>query len=138
MIKNGAIANGKWLSPSPRSTKRLLIGASFPATLFIIFIAASLLGIFISKRLFSGEDVDFTGKHLRIEGGKLLYPSVQQPSPPLYFGGSSDVGLQVAADHVDVYLTWGEPPPMSRKKWRTWRRSPSHADARSAMASDCM
>jgi alkanesulfonate monooxygenase len=64
----------------------------------------------IWKRLMQGETVDYKGEHLAIEGGKLLYPPHQAPYPPLYFGGSSGAGQQVAADHVDVYLTWGEPP----------------------------
>ena len=64
----------------------------------------------IWRRLMQGEKVDYHGKHLRIEGGTLLYPPVQKPYPPLYFGGSSAAGNEVAADHVDVYLTWGEPP----------------------------
>jgi alkanesulfonate monooxygenase len=62
------------------------------------------------RRLLRGEEVTFKGEHLAIEGGKLLYPPVQTPHPPLYFGGSSPAGQQVAAEHVDVYLTWGEPP----------------------------
>jgi len=64
----------------------------------------------IWRRLMTGETVDFRGKHMSIEGGKLLFPPVQTPHPPLYFGGSSAAGQQVATDHVDVYLTWGEPP----------------------------
>jgi alkanesulfonate monooxygenase len=64
----------------------------------------------IWKRLMAGGTVDFKGEHLAIRGGKLLYPPLQQPYPPLYFGGSSGAGQQVAAEHVDVYLTWGEPP----------------------------
>ncbi len=64
----------------------------------------------IWRRLMRGETVDFRGKHMAIEGGKLLYPPVQSPHPPLYFGGSSPAGQAVAAEHVDVYLTWGEPP----------------------------
>lgn len=64
----------------------------------------------IWRRLMTGEEVTFTGKHLKIEKGKLLYPPVQKPYPPLYFGGSSEAGNKVAGDHVDVYLTWGEPP----------------------------
>lgn len=64
----------------------------------------------IWRRLLTGEEVTYEGKKLRIEKGKLLYPPVQKPYPPLYFGGSSDAGNKVAADHVDVYLTWGEPP----------------------------
>jgi alkanesulfonate monooxygenase len=62
------------------------------------------------RRLMSGETVDFDGKHVKAKGGKLLYPPVQKPYPPLYFGGSSPAGHEVAADHIDVYLSWGEPP----------------------------
>ncbi len=68
------------------------------------------------RRLMAGETVDFEGAHLRSQGGKLLYPPVQQPYPPLYFGGSSGVGQKVAAEHVDVYLTWGEPPAAVAEK----------------------
>ncbi len=64
----------------------------------------------IWRRLMTGEKTDFHGKHMAIEGGRLLYPPHQRPYPPLYFGGSSPAGQQVAADHVDVYLTWGEKP----------------------------
>ena len=62
------------------------------------------------RALMRGKTVDFAGKHIRCEGGKLLYPPVQAPYPPLYFGGSSGAGQAVAAEHADVYLTWGEPP----------------------------
>jgi alkanesulfonate monooxygenase len=64
----------------------------------------------IWRRLSSGEVVDFHGEHFRMEGGKLLFPPSQTPYPPLYFGGSSAEGQEVAAEHVDVYLTWGEKP----------------------------
>ncbi|SHO67148.1 alkanesulfonate monooxygenase [Pseudoxanthobacter soli DSM 19599] len=71
----------------------------------------------IWRRLLSGEaDVTFKGKHLAIEGGKLLYPPVQSPYPPLYFGGSSEAGHKAAAEHIDVYLTWGEPPEAVARK----------------------
>ena len=62
------------------------------------------------RKLMTGETVDFNGRHMSIEAGKLLFPPVQAPYPPLYFGGSSPAGQDVAAEHVDVYLTWGEPP----------------------------
>ena len=70
----------------------------------------------IWRRVLAGETVDFVGKHLRVKGAKLLYPPIQKPYPPLYFGGSSAAGQQVAADHVDLYLTWGEPPDQVREK----------------------
>jgi alkanesulfonate monooxygenase len=60
--------------------------------------------------LLAGRTVNFSGKHIRIEDGRLLFPPVQSPRPQLYFGGSSDVGIDVAVDTVDKYLTWGEPP----------------------------
>lgn len=62
------------------------------------------------RRLCRNERVDFQGKHVQSHGGKLSVSPVQRPYPPLYFGGSSPAAHEVAAKHVDVYLTWGEPP----------------------------
>jgi alkanesulfonate monooxygenase len=70
----------------------------------------------IYKAVLRGEDVTFKGKHYDIEDGKLLFRSHQDPHPPLYFGGSSGVGQQVAARTIDKYLTWGEPPEDVEKK----------------------
>ena len=64
----------------------------------------------IWRRELAGDTVDFEGDHLHVKGGRVLYPAVQKPYPPLWFGGSSPAAQDVAADHVDVYLTWGEPP----------------------------
>ena len=73
----------------------------------------------IYRKLLRLEPTSFEGKHLRIQDGSLLYPPVQTPYPPLYFGGSSDAGMQVAANHVDTYLTWGEPPKDVAEKLAT-------------------
>jgi alkanesulfonate monooxygenase len=62
----------------------------------------------IFRRLSRGETVDFEGRYLRVAGAKLQLRSVQEPYPPLYFGGSSDAAREVAAEHADMYLTWGE------------------------------
>jgi len=35
---------------------------------------------------------------------------VQRPYPPLWFGGSSPAAHDLAAEQLDTYLTWGEPP----------------------------
>ncbi|MFU9137459.1 MULTISPECIES: FMNH2-dependent alkanesulfonate monooxygenase [unclassified Erwinia] len=64
----------------------------------------------VYSRLLKGEKVDFAGDHIRVEGAEVLFPPVQQDGPPLYFGGSSDEAIEVAASQVDTYLTWGEPP----------------------------
>ncbi|MBA4493936.1 FMNH2-dependent alkanesulfonate monooxygenase [Paenactinomyces guangxiensis] len=68
------------------------------------------------RKEMQGQEVHFSGKHLNIKGGKLLFLPVQTPYPPIYFGGSSPAGQMVAAKHVDVYLTWGEPPSQVEKK----------------------
>jgi alkanesulfonate monooxygenase len=76
------------------------------------------------RSLMEGQTVDFHGDHIRIEGGKLLFPPAQKPYPPLYFGGSSDAGQDVAAEHCDVYLTWGErPAEVGEKLARAQRRA---------------
>ncbi|MDM5276338.1 FMNH2-dependent alkanesulfonate monooxygenase [Paenibacillus silvae] len=70
----------------------------------------------IWRKELAGEEVDFDGKYLKVHGGAVLYPTIQKPYPPLYFGGSSDAAMEVAAEHVDVYLTWGEPPDQVEAK----------------------
>ena len=37
-------------------------------------------------------------------------------APQIYFGGSSPAALPIAAEYVDVYLTWGEPPAAAAAK----------------------
>ena len=66
--------------------------------------------------LSSQAEVNFEGNHLTVRGAKVLYPALQKPYPPLYFGGSSDAAIDVAAKHVDYYLTWGEPPAQVAEK----------------------
>lgn len=59
---------------------------------------------------------DLDGKFIKVQGARLNYPPVQQPRPPLWFGGSSDAAIDFAADRVDTYLTWGEPPAQVGEK----------------------
>jgi alkanesulfonate monooxygenase len=63
-----------------------------------------------------GESIDFIGRHLTSKGGKVLYPPVQNPHPPLWFGGSSPAAHEMAGEHIDTYLTWGEPPEAVARK----------------------
>jgi alkanesulfonate monooxygenase len=56
------------------------------------------------------EGFDFEGKHLSVKGGKVLYPPINKPYPPVFFGGSSEEAHELAAQQLDTYLTWGEPP----------------------------
>jgi alkanesulfonate monooxygenase len=68
------------------------------------------------KALMAGETVNYHGRHIQIEDGKLFYLPVQKPHPKLYFGGSSEAGMAVAAETIDTYLTWGEPPAAVAEK----------------------
>ncbi|WP_239615149.1 FMNH2-dependent alkanesulfonate monooxygenase [Cohnella mopanensis] len=70
----------------------------------------------IWRNTLSGQSVDHEGKHLKVTGAKVFYPPVQNPHPPLFFGGSSPAGIDVAIKHCDVYLTWGEPPEQVKQK----------------------
>lgn len=63
----------------------------------------------IWKRMVSGETVDFDGEYYRVKGARVDFPPVGKPHPPLYFGGSSEAGQDLAGKAVDMYLTWGEP-----------------------------
>lgn len=64
----------------------------------------------IWRGLMGGERVSFQGTHLSVDGGRLLFPPVQTPHPPLFFGGSSPAAHRLAAAQADGYLSWGEPP----------------------------
>jgi alkanesulfonate monooxygenase len=59
------------------------------------------------------EGFDLDGEHIQVRGAKV--PDAPQP-PGIYFGGSSPEALEVAAEHADVYLTWGEPPEQVAEK----------------------
>jgi len=62
----------------------------------------------ILRGAWSGVPFDVEGAHYRVEGATVARPPA--PVPPLFFGGASPAALRVAAEHVDTYLTWGEPP----------------------------
>ncbi len=64
----------------------------------------------IIARSHDGQSFDFEGRRLRVQGAKLLYPPLSRPHPPVFFGGSSEAAHDLAAEQVDTYLTWGEPP----------------------------
>lgn len=74
------------------------------------------------KRVLGGETVAFDGKHVRVRGARQLFPPVQQPHPPLFFGGSSNRAHDTAAKHVELYLSWGEPPDEVARKFADVRK----------------
>ncbi|KTT22264.1 FMNH2-dependent alkanesulfonate monooxygenase, partial [Pseudacidovorax intermedius] len=70
----------------------------------------------IVTRSHEGEAVDFDGRYLQVQGARLLFPPVQRPHPPVWFGGSSEPAHALAAEQVERYLTWGEPPAEVARK----------------------
>lgn len=70
----------------------------------------------VYRDLLAGKTVHFKGEHIGVEDGRLLFLPHRAGGPPLYFGGSSDAGIDVAAQTVDKYLTWGEPPSAVAEK----------------------
>jgi alkanesulfonate monooxygenase len=81
----------------------------------------------IWRGMMAGETVQFEGRYLSARGGRLMFPPVQAPHPPIYFGGSSPAGHALAAAQADVYLTWGEAPSAVAEKIADIRkRAASH------------
>lgn len=51
---------------------------------------------------------DHEGHYYRFKQGFSEVKPVQQPHVPIFFGGASDVAIEVAAKHADIYALWGE------------------------------
>jgi len=81
----------------------------------------------VVRRLWAGETVTLHGEQIHVDDAALT--RVPDPVPPVYFGGSSPKAGEVAAQHVDVYLTWGEPPEQVREKVE-WIRGLAAAQGR--------
>ncbi|MFD3374918.1 MULTISPECIES: LLM class flavin-dependent oxidoreductase [unclassified Streptomyces] len=82
----------------------------------------------IVRDLWEGKTVDLSGEFLQVEDARLA--RVPDPVPEIYFGGSSPIAGEVAAKHVDVYLTWGEPPAQVAEKI-AWVRALAEKEGRS-------
>lgn len=64
------------------------------------------------RRLWTEEDVTFTGEHFRVTGSTVAprpYATGERAHPTLYFGGASEAAERVSAAEADVQLFWGEP-----------------------------
>ena len=81
----------------------------------------------IVRGAWSGTPYDFRGDYYQVEGATVMAPP--EPPPDVYFGGSSAAAGPVAAKHVDVYLTWGEPPAQVAQKI-DWIRELAAGDGR--------
>jgi alkanesulfonate monooxygenase len=57
----------------------------------------------------SREPFGFDGRHYRFENFVSDIWPVQQPRPPISFGGSSPAAYAIGAAESDIYALWGEP-----------------------------
>lgn len=55
----------------------------------------------VMRRLFTEEKVDHKGKHFQLTGARLHTLPIQQPHPPFWIGGYSDVAVRRAAERGD-------------------------------------
>jgi alkanesulfonate monooxygenase len=79
----------------------------------------------VMRGAWSGEPFDYEGAHYRVEGAATR--QMPEPVPRIYFGGASEAAERIAAEHVDVYLAWGEPPAMVSERLARMRRLASGA-----------
>ncbi len=66
--------------------------------------------ISVMRGAWTGEPFALQGTHYDVSGATTR--EIPNPIPEIYFGGASDAAERVAAEGVDVYLAWGEPPDM--------------------------
>lgn len=67
----------------------------------------------ILRGAWGGEPFDFRGRHLWVDQAVASH----LPEPPeIYFGGSSEAALEVAARHADVSLMFGVAPPVAAEQ----------------------
>lgn len=59
------------------------------------------------RQIVAGEETNFQGDYLDIQGGKILFPPVQKPYPPLWFGGSRM--LEYRNLGIDTFIFSGYP-----------------------------
>jgi alkanesulfonate monooxygenase len=63
----------------------------------------------VFKRYWKEAPLNYEGDLYRIENGGFKAPLRDAAIPKIYFAGSSQPAIDVAADHADVYLVWAEP-----------------------------
>jgi alkanesulfonate monooxygenase len=68
----------------------------------------------VMRGAWSGEPFTFKGKFFDVK--EATTREVPNPVPAIYFGGASDAAEKVAAENVDLYLSWGETPDAIKER----------------------
>nr|WP_316652247.1 FMNH2-dependent alkanesulfonate monooxygenase [uncultured Gellertiella sp.] len=77
----------------------------------------------VFNELLATGSAHLDGKYIKAHNAQIGFPPVQQPNPPIYFGGSSDAAIAFSTGLVDKYLTWGEPPAQVAEKIAAVRKA---------------
>lgn len=64
----------------------------------------------------SPEPFDYNGEFYRLKGATSQVQCYQRPHLPLFFGGASDIALDVGSRRADVFALWGEPRAAIRER----------------------
>jgi alkanesulfonate monooxygenase len=62
------------------------------------------------------EPFDYEGEFYRLKGASSQVHCFQRPHLPLFFGGASDIALEVGSRRADVFALWGEPRAAIRER----------------------
>lgn len=68
------------------------------------------------KSVLAGEPISYEGNYIKVKNASIPTVAMQKPHPKLFIGGSSDAAINLTAEHIDVFLTWGEPPQAVAEK----------------------
>ncbi|OAN37816.1 LLM class flavin-dependent oxidoreductase [Mycolicibacterium iranicum] len=72
-----------------------------------------------------GSVFDFAGDHYQVSGARIDFG--EWDPPRVFFGGASWAAEEVAAEHVDTYLAWGETPAQIAERLERMRaRAAAH------------
>src|SRR6202051_637391 len=75
----------------------------------------------MNPALWNNEPFDFAGNFYRVEGAHSDVRPLQQPHPPLFFGGASPGALAMGARLCDVYAIYPEPLASTRERIAQFR-----------------
>ena len=67
------------------------------------------------------EPFDHEGSFYRMTDVRSDVHPLQQPAPPVFFGGSSPEALAMGAEHCDVYAVFGEPLAATAERFADFR-----------------
>ena len=70
----------------------------------------------LSRAWTATEPFDYEGEFYRLKGANSQVYCYQRPHLPLFFGGASDIALEVGSRRADVFALWGEPRAAIRER----------------------